>query len=186
MQSRVTMPAELFLRPADGFGRLHGQHHVARVRRGVPHADLDLRRQVEPHLLQHRARLANDARAVLEVLVPVRRQPDDREGRARAQRAADDVLHASACSPAPRGAGGASASRGRARRRRRGRWRAGACGTRDRPRPWPRRARRSAEPIAPAARCFNSSTASRRLQAALVERLLDGIDAPLDRRGAAE
>src|SRR5437763_3873179 len=33
--------SEPFLRPADRFGRLHGQHHVARVRGRIPHADLD-------------------------------------------------------------------------------------------------------------------------------------------------
>ena len=99
-----------------GVRRPHRQHHVARVGGGVPDADLDLGRQVEAHLLQHGARLAHDARAVLEVLVPVRRQADDREGGARAQRAADDVLHRSACSRARRGGGGAAASSGRARR----------------------------------------------------------------------
>ena len=36
--------------------------------------DLDLGLQVEAHLLEHRARLAHDARAIFEVLVPVGRQ----------------------------------------------------------------------------------------------------------------
>src|SRR5262245_25213149 len=68
---------QLFLGPALGVRRLHRQYHVAGVRRGIPHANLHFRREVEAHLTQHGARLAHDAGAILEVLVPVRRQPDD-------------------------------------------------------------------------------------------------------------
>ena len=92
--SRLTRPRQRRprLQPSGAVGP-HRQHHVARVGRRVPDADLDLGRQVEAHLPQHGARLPHDAGAVLQVLVPVGRQADDRERGARAERAADDVLH---------------------------------------------------------------------------------------------
>src|SRR6185312_1171027 len=55
--------------------------------------DLDVGRKVEAHFAKHGARFPDDPRAVLEILVPVGRHPDDRERGARAERAADHVLH---------------------------------------------------------------------------------------------
>ena len=94
IESFVTMLRELVLRPAHGVAAAARAAPCTACRRTYPRRGSRRRRKVEAHLAQHGARLAHDARAVLEVLVPVRRQADDRERGARAQRAADHVVHA--------------------------------------------------------------------------------------------
>ena len=161
-----------------GVRRALGQHHVARVGGRVPDADLDFGRQVEAHLAQHRARLAHHARAVLEILVPVGRQADDRERRARAQRAADHVLAPWACSRARRGGDGAWASTGRAPHRGLAVGEQARLECRVGPRPGDDAGAVARDPLP--GRGGSSSSTARCLQPVRFERCLDGGDALLD------
>src|ERR1700733_2247796 len=82
-----------FFGPALGACRPLGQYHVARIGSGIPHSDLYFWRQIQAHFLQYRARLPDDPRSIFQVLIPIRRQPDNRHGGTRTQGAANHILH---------------------------------------------------------------------------------------------
>src|SRR6058998_4315624 len=84
---------QLGLAQALGAGRTLGEHQVAELRARVPDANLRRLRQVEAELAQDHARLTHRPRAVLERLVPDRRQADQRVRVAGAERANDQIVY---------------------------------------------------------------------------------------------
>src|SRR5262245_2595538 len=77
-----------------GAGGALGEHQVPELGTRVPDANLHALGQVDAEFAQHHAGLAHGARAVLERLVPDRRQADERVRIARAERAHDHVVNA--------------------------------------------------------------------------------------------
>ena len=83
---------QLVGRPALGALRPHRQHHEPLLRRRVNDAYLDIVAELHPELREHGARLAHDAAAVLERLVPGGRVAEHRPWVAGAQCADDHVV----------------------------------------------------------------------------------------------
>jgi dihydroxy-acid dehydratase len=83
---------EIVLGQLPGPGRAGRQHHVPRLRCGVPHRDPNAVGQRYTELREHLARLSHRPRPVGERLVPARRRPEQRYRVARAQRAHDHVV----------------------------------------------------------------------------------------------
>ena len=58
--------------------RSHRKHEISCLATGVPNANIDGSRQLEPHLGQQSASFPDDARAIWRRLVPIRRQTHER------------------------------------------------------------------------------------------------------------
>src|SRR6266850_5339428 len=85
---------QLSLAHSLGAGGPLGQYQIPELGARVPDADLHALGKIDAELAQHDAGLAHRPRAVLERLVPDRRQADERVRVARAERADDHVVDA--------------------------------------------------------------------------------------------
>src|SRR5439155_865459 len=84
---------QLGLAQAFGPGGTLWENQVAELRARVPDADLHALGQVDAELVQHHARLTHRPRAVLERLVPDRREADESMRIAGAERANDQIVY---------------------------------------------------------------------------------------------
>src|ERR1051326_779455 len=83
---------QLFFAPAFGPGRTRGDDEIAHVRRAVVDAHFDVGLELEAEFLQDAAGIDDDAGAVAQALIPIRRQPEQTPRVAGTESAHHDVV----------------------------------------------------------------------------------------------